>query len=129
MRCEFDPILYNKVTPHIPFTVSGWDPYLPSGSPRIISANVFAYSQSLFRQTSGEQKKERMNSLKKEEAPPLSTPDSHLHGPLAESLPSMECDDLTALGYKPELRRNRSMLTLLFQSLAIAAVCTIIALY
>lgn len=30
---------------------------------------------------------------------------------------------LDALGYKPELRRNRSMYTLLFQSLAIAAVC------
>lgn len=30
--------------------------------------------------------------------------------------------DLTALGYKPELKRNRSMFTLLFQSLAIAAV-------
>lgn len=31
---------------------------------------------------------------------------------------------LTVLGYKPELRRNRSMFTLLFQSLAIAAVGT-----
>lgn len=31
-------------------------------------------------------------------------------------------DDLTVLGYKPELQRNRSMFTLLFQSLAIAAV-------
>jgi hypothetical protein len=30
--------------------------------------------------------------------------------------------DLTVLGYKPELQRNRSMFTLLFQSLAIAAV-------
>ncbi|KAJ4004128.1 hypothetical protein NW766_011985 [Fusarium irregulare] len=30
--------------------------------------------------------------------------------------------DLTALGYKPELQRNRSMFTLLFQSLAIAAI-------
>jgi hypothetical protein len=29
---------------------------------------------------------------------------------------------LTLLGYKPELQRNRSMFTLLFQSLAIAAV-------
>jgi len=29
---------------------------------------------------------------------------------------------LTELGYKPELSRNRSMLTLLFQSLAIAAI-------
>lgn len=31
-------------------------------------------------------------------------------------------DDLTVLGYTPELQRNRSMFTLLFQSLAIAAV-------
>lgn len=36
--------------------------------------------------------------------------------------PVGEVDDLTALGYKPELQRNRSMFTLLFQSLAIAAV-------
>lgn len=33
-----------------------------------------------------------------------------------------DLQDLTLLGYKPELRRNRSMFTLLFQSLAIAAV-------
>jgi len=33
-----------------------------------------------------------------------------------------EANHLAALGYKPELRRNRSMLTLLFQSLAIAAI-------
>ena len=33
-----------------------------------------------------------------------------------------DLDNLTVLGYKPELRRNRSMFTLLFQSLAIAAV-------
>lgn len=35
-----------------------------------------------------------------------------------------ELHDLTVLGYKPELQRNRSMFTLLFQSLAIAAVST-----
>lgn len=35
-----------------------------------------------------------------------------------------ELNDLTVLGYKPELQRNRSMFTLLFQSLAIAAVST-----
>ncbi|CAD0108156.1 unnamed protein product [Aureobasidium uvarum] len=35
-----------------------------------------------------------------------------------------EIHDLTQLGYKPELTRNRSMLTLLFQSLAIAAIRT-----
>jgi hypothetical protein len=34
-----------------------------------------------------------------------------------------DANDLNALGYKPKLRRNRSMFTLLFQSLAIAAVC------
>lgn len=35
---------------------------------------------------------------------------------------SEEVDIINVLGYKPELRRNRSMFTLLFQSLAIAAV-------
>lgn len=35
-----------------------------------------------------------------------------------------EMDDITQLGYKPEMTRNRSMLTLLFQSLAIAAIRT-----
>lgn len=34
----------------------------------------------------------------------------------------VEYSELTQLGYKPELKRNRSMLTLLFQSLAIAAI-------
>lgn len=33
-----------------------------------------------------------------------------------------EVNDITQLGYKPEMTRNRSMLTLLFQSLAIAAI-------
>jgi len=33
-----------------------------------------------------------------------------------------ELDVVNILGYKPELRRNRSMFTLLFQSLAIAAI-------
>ncbi|KAI1354220.1 hypothetical protein F5Y01DRAFT_274557 [Xylaria sp. FL0043] len=33
-----------------------------------------------------------------------------------------DVQDLGLLGYKPELRRNRSMFTLLFQSLAIAAI-------
>jgi amino acid transporter len=39
--------------------------------------------------------------------------------------PSADLDDpdsLAALGYKPELRRNRSLFTLLFQTLAIAAI-------
>lgn len=34
----------------------------------------------------------------------------------------LDLQDLTVLGYKPELQRNRSMFTLLFQSLAIAAI-------
>jgi len=33
-----------------------------------------------------------------------------------------DSDALNVLGYKPELHRNRSMVTLLFQSLAIAAI-------
>jgi hypothetical protein len=33
-----------------------------------------------------------------------------------------DLDSLTALGYTPKLRRNRSLLTLLFQALAIAAI-------
>lgn len=47
---------------------------------------------------------------------PLSNSDEEKHGTVTE------LDDLTVLGYKPELQRNRSMFTLLFQSLAIAAV-------
>jgi len=35
-----------------------------------------------------------------------------------------DVEDLNAFGYASELRRNRSMFTLLFQSLAIAAVKT-----
>lgn len=41
------------------------------------------------------------------------SPDGVAHG---------EVDELTALGYTPELRRNRSLFTLLFQTLAIAAI-------
>lgn len=33
-----------------------------------------------------------------------------------------DAEELNMLGYRPELKRNRSMFTLLFQSLAIAAV-------
>jgi len=33
-----------------------------------------------------------------------------------------DLDSLTALGYTPELQRNRSLFTLLFQTLAIAAI-------
>lgn len=46
------------------------------------------------------------------------------HSPVALGT-ATEVHDLTVLGYKPELQRNRSMFTLLFQSLAIAAVRTI----
>lgn len=35
---------------------------------------------------------------------------------------SHEAEIIKILGYQPELKRNRSMFTLLFQSLAIAAV-------
>jgi len=44
------------------------------------------------------------------------------HAKHVEHAHSGDAADLTALGYKPELQRNRSMFTLLFQSLAIAAV-------
>lgn len=53
-------------------------------------------------------------------APALSKNDEEKHGSVTE------LDDLTVLGYKPELQRNRSMFTLLFQSLAIAAVSAIV---
>ncbi|KAL5315855.1 hypothetical protein ACEPPN_016728 [Leptodophora sp. 'Broadleaf-Isolate-01'] len=49
-----------------------------------------------------------------EKAPPPSPHD--------ESGTVHDLDSLTALGYKPELRRNRSLFTLLFQTLAIAAI-------
>lgn len=44
------------------------------------------------------------------------------HGDEEQHGTTTEFIDLTVLGYKPELQRNRSMFTLLFQSLAIAAV-------
>ncbi|KAF5021259.1 hypothetical protein F66182_6657 [Fusarium sp. NRRL 66182] len=48
---------------------------------------------------------------------------NHLeHAKHVEHSPGNDAADLTVLGYKPELRRNRSMFTLLFQSLAIAAI-------
>lgn len=55
-------------------------------------------------------------SEKKRAGEPLSNGDEEKQGTITE------LDDLTVLGYKPELQRNRSMFTLLFQSLAIAAV-------
>jgi amino acid transporter len=59
-----------------------------------------------------------------EKAPPVS--DDHIaEGDRRRSLQTGSIDDikiLDQLGYKPELSRNRSMFTLLFQSLAIAAI-------
>ena len=45
---------------------------------------------------------------------------SHAHTRTDDGVGEMH--DLTQLGYTPELTRNRSMLTLLFQCLAIAAI-------
>lgn len=42
------------------------------------------------------------------------------HG--SKALQNKEDNELAALGYKPELRRNRSLYTILFQALAITAV-------
>lgn len=58
---------------------------------------------------------------KKPAVEPFSNGDEEGHAG-AKSGTVTELDDLTVLGYKPELQRNRSMFTLLFQSLAIAAV-------
>ncbi|TVY31624.1 putative amino-acid permease [Lachnellula subtilissima] len=43
-------------------------------------------------------------------------------GPKTETGTHHDLDSLTALGYTPELHRNRSLFTLLFQTLAIAAI-------
>ncbi|KAK3389330.1 amino acid/polyamine transporter I [Podospora didyma] len=48
--------------------------------------------------------------------------DVGLGGIEARAGESHEVDFINVLGYKPELRKNRSMFTLLFQSLAIAAI-------
>jgi hypothetical protein len=67
-----------------------------------------------------------MVSLEKTSSPTTGpSPIDVKHGQVSEPISSDEGNDLYslgALGYKPELRRNRSMFTLLFQSLAIAAV-------
>ena len=65
-----------------------------------------------------------MVSTKNEEQPPFSgVATHHDDADLPEKGPgSSEGYDLNALGYEAELHRNRSTLTLLFQSLAIAAV-------
>jgi len=51
---------------------------------------------------------------------PPSMKDVELGGTRVEVID--DSDALNVLGYKPELHRNRSMVTLLFQSLAIAAI-------
>ncbi|KAI0131893.1 amino acid/polyamine transporter I [Xylariales sp. AK1849] len=66
-----------------------------------------------------------MASLEKSPSQPTKASTDFKHGQIGEPSASDEGHDLynlTALGYKPELRRNRSMFTLLFQSLAIAAI-------
>ncbi|ORY59699.1 amino acid/polyamine transporter I [Pseudomassariella vexata] len=64
-----------------------------------------------------------MGSLeKKTSAPRTVAPSDIQHGTIEDPSSSHEGHDLSALGYKPELCRNRSMFTLLFQSLAIAAI-------
>lgn len=53
------------------------------------------------------------------------SPPSIVSAEKGEILPAGSGDDaheIEMLGYKPELHRNRSMITLLFQSLAIAAI-------
>ena len=61
---------------------------------------------------------------------PLSDPEksdsiqsANLKSPASHGIGTVQdLDSLTKLGYTPELRRNRSLFTLLFQSLAIAAI-------
>lgn len=48
---------------------------------------------------------------------------------LASTGHTNDIDDLNALGYEAELQRNRSMFTLLFQSLAVAAVSLLLRIY
>lgn len=65
-----------------------------------------------------------MVSLEKTPSQPTRPSADVKHGQVLEASANDSNDlyNLSALGYKPELRRNRSMFTLLFQSLAIAAV-------
>lgn len=46
------------------------------------------------------------------------------HGTAGVGSVAVVDEELAQLGYKPELMKNRSMMTLLFQSLAIAAIRT-----
>lgn len=58
-------------------------------------------------------------SLSEKKGPHIDDQDG---GPLEQKRSVAEGEALELLGYKPELKRNRSMITLLFQSLAIAAI-------
>jgi len=60
-----------------------------------------------------------MSLHEKEKVPVSSSPSGVEEG---QVVVNDEAGELVILGYKPELKRNRSMFTLLFQSLAIAAV-------
>ena len=53
---------------------------------------------------------------------PMAASMSYQEGHVSEVLKN-ENNQLHELGYESELRRNRSLFTMLFQSLAIAAVC------
>jgi hypothetical protein len=56
------------------------------------------------------------------EKPASSPPPSAEKGEVSELGKDEDANVLELLGYKPELQKNRSMITLLFQSLAIAAI-------
>ncbi|KAK6827757.1 hypothetical protein PG987_011098 [Apiospora arundinis] len=62
-----------------------------------------------------------MGQLEKKSSPPTDAQSDIKHGQTEEH-GTHDQFNLNALGYQPELRRNRSMFTLLFQSLAIAAI-------
>ena len=61
------------------------------------------------------------SKLVDEKVPSPSLPDAGESGGITHGQ-HHDLDSLTALGYTPELQRNRSLFTLLFQTLAIAAI-------
>ncbi len=63
-----------------------------------------------------------MTSIEKKDFAGGSTPKEDIEQGQSQLRTSHDAQALTLLGYKPQLHRNRSMFTLLFQSLAIAAV-------
>jgi hypothetical protein len=62
-----------------------------------------------------------MDDIEKKSSPPVAQPNIRSESD-TEIGTSQDVENLNVLGYKAELHRNRSMFTLLFQSLAIAAV-------